>query len=409
MTVTAAPGNGGTRVVVTEGTRLVLDSAGGTLTDDVSDGVELTYRAVGYDPAGNASDATTVTVRTPDRTAPAAPQITSASGYPLLLRWTMEDGATATVLRGTSTVAETTGVSAADDDARDAAAPAVPDGVVASNVTTDGFDVSWAASPDAGTEYLYSATVRDEAGNVSPATPVTPATATSGTARYRVLVDGAVAAETEDTHVHVAGLAAGATYDLSVVAIDGAGNASAHSPAVAIPTATRAGTPPPTAKILGEPVITRPRVTVRLKADVTPGTAPVASVVWSFKDGTTASGGVVQRSFGSTGSEVVRISATDAGGGSATGSMIVLVDGRAPVAKIDGRTPNGVVIVGVDDLSGVESLTARWTGGSATAKGARLVLKLPASVTSVEVAGRTGPVTSARSSCGCRATGCGPR
>ena len=32
-------------------------------------------------------------------------------------------------------------------------------------------------------------------------------------------------------------------------------------------------------------------------------------------------------------------------------------------------------------------MTAKWPGGSATAKGARLVLKLPASVTMIEVAG----------------------
>jgi hypothetical protein len=68
--------------------------------------------------------------------------------------------------------------------------------------------------------------------------------------------------------------------------------------------------------------------------------------------------------------------------------MIVVVDGTSPTAKIDGRTPNGVVIVGSDDLSGVKSMTARWTGGSATAKGARLVLKLPAAVTTVDVSAR---------------------
>ena len=388
VAVTAAAGEGGTRVVVTEGARLVLDSAGGSVSDDVSDGVELTYRAVSYDTVGNASDATTVTVRTPDRTSPAPPQITSAAGYPLVLHWTMEDGGTATVRRGAATVAETAALSTADDDAVDTAAPAVPDGVVATSVTTGGFDVSWAASPDAGTEYTYTATVRDAAGNVSAATPGTPATATSGGVGYKVLVDGAVVAETDATHAHVAGLAAGSNHDVAVLAVDDAGNVSAHSPELDVPTATRTGTPPPSAKILGEPVITKPHVQVRLKAAVTPGTAPVATVVWRFKDGTTANGSEVERSFGATGSELVQISATDAGGGAATGSMIVVVDGKSPVAKIDGRTPNGVVVVGSDDLSGVESLTARWTGGSATAKGARLVLKLPASVTSVEVSGR---------------------
>ena len=118
-----------------------------------------------------------------------------------------------------------------DADALDTEAPAVPDGVVATNVTTAGFDVSWAVAPDAGTEYLYTATARDDAGNVSPPTPATPATATSGTARYRVLVDGAVSVQTDDTHAHVDGLAAGSTHAIAVVAVDGAGNASAQSAA----------------------------------------------------------------------------------------------------------------------------------------------------------------------------------
>ena len=131
-----------------------------------------------------------------------------------------------------------------------------------------------------------------------------------------------------------------------------------------MPTATLAGTPPPSAKILGEPVITRPNVPVRLKAAVTPGIAPVASVTWRFPDGTTASGSEVERAFRTAGSQLVQVSATDAGGGSATGSMIVVVDGAAPGAKIDGRTPNGIVVVGSDDLSGVQSMTARWPGGS---------------------------------------------
>ena len=388
VNVSATPGQGGSRVVVTEGTRLVLDSAGGSTADDVPDGVELTYRAVSYDEVGNASDATSVTVRTPDRTAPAAPQITGASGYPLVLRWTMEDGATAVVRRGGATVADTSGLSTTDEDAVDNDAPATPDGVVASGVTTDGFDVSWAAAPDAGTEYTYTATVRDDAGNVSPPTPATPATATSGTARYRVLVDGALAVQTDDTHAHVGGLAAGSTHSVAVVAVDAAGNASAHSPNLAVPTATRSGTPPPTAKVLGEPVVTRPNVSVKLKAAVTPGTAPVTTVVWRFEDGSTANGSEVVRTFAKTGSELVRVSATDAGGGEATGSMVVLVDGTSPEARIDGRTPSGIVVLGSDDLSGVESLTAKWKGGSATTDGARLVLKLPASVTAVEVTAR---------------------
>ena len=388
VNVTATTDADGTRVVVTEGARLILDGPGGSIADDVPDGVELSYRAVSYDAAGNASDAATVTVRTPDRTAPATPQITGASGYPLTLHWTMEDGATATVRRGTTTVAQTGALTTEDSDAVDNEAPAVPDGVVATNVTTDGFDVSWAAAPDAGTEYLYTATARDDAGNVSPPTPATPATATSGTARYRVLVDGAVSVQTDDTHAHVDGLAAGSTHAIAVVAVDGAGNASARSAALSVPTATHTGTPPPSARILGEPVITRPNVPVRLKADVTPGTAPVASVTWRFPDGTTAVGSEVERVFKTTGSQLVQVSATDAGGGAATGSMIVVVDGGAPGAKIDGHTPNGVVVVGSDDLSGVESMTARWPGGAATGKGARLVLKLPASVTSVEVSAR---------------------
>ena len=232
VNVTATPDDGGNRVVVTEGARLILDWAGGSIADDVPDGVELSYRAVSYDAAGNASDAATVTVRTPDRTAPATPQITGASGYPLTLHWTMEDGATAIVRRGTTTVAETGGLRTRIRTQSTTTRRPFPTAWWRPNVTTDGFDVSWAASPDTGTEYLYTATARDEAGNVSPPTPATPATATSGTPATACWSTAPSAVQTDDTQAHVDGLAAGSTHAITVVAVDAAGNASARSAAI---------------------------------------------------------------------------------------------------------------------------------------------------------------------------------
>ena len=76
--------------------------------------------------------------------------------------------------------------------------------------------------------------------------------------------------------------------------------------------------------------------------------------------------------------------------------MVVVVDGKAPDAKIDGRTPNGIVVIGSDDLSGVESLTARWKGGSATADGCTARAEAAGERDAVEVtvrdrAGERGP------------------
>ncbi len=209
----------------------MLDSAGGSVTEDVPDGTDLTYRAVAYDAVGNASAATGVTVHTPDRTAPAAPRITGAGGYPLVLHWTMEDGARATVRRGPATVTDTDRTTTTDADAVDEAAPDAPGGVVATGVTTGGFDVAWAAPADEGTAYTYTATVRDAAGNISPPAAAATALATSGIARYRVLVDGAQAADVTRPPRTWTGSRPGTTHRLAVVAVDAAGNVSAASPA----------------------------------------------------------------------------------------------------------------------------------------------------------------------------------
>ena len=130
-----------------------------------------------------------------------------------------------------------------------------------------------------------------------------------------------------------------------------------------MPTATHSGTPPPSAQILGEPVVTRPGVPVQPEGGRDPrhrtGADRHLAVRGRHRPRTAArsSARSAAPAPSSSGS-----SATDAGGGEATGSMVVVVDGMAPDAKIDGRTPNGIVVVGSDDLSGVESLTATVAG-----------------------------------------------
>ena len=100
VAITAVPGDGAVRVVVTSGDRTILDGDGGTVADEVMDDEELTYTAVSYDAAGNVSDVTTRRVRTPDRTPPAPPILTAdGSTLPVALAWSGEDGATARIAR----------------------------------------------------------------------------------------------------------------------------------------------------------------------------------------------------------------------------------------------------------------------------------------------------------------------
>ncbi len=89
--------------------------------------------------------------------------------------------------------------------------------------------VEWDAPADAGTPYAYTLRGADEAGNQGAESDPVTLDATSGVARYRVLVDGAVATETDRTGATVTGLRRGVAHLVQVIAIDGAGNESEPS------------------------------------------------------------------------------------------------------------------------------------------------------------------------------------
>jgi hypothetical protein len=375
--VTAAPGAGGVRVVVTEGAREVYSGAGGTTRDVVGDGADLTYQAVSYDAAGNASEPVTVSVRTPDRTPPAIPALTVAAGYPLRLHASVEPGATVTVSRsGASLVADAAG-DVRDDAASDAAAPAAPAGVGISMSTPTSLSVAWSAASDAGTTYAYRARATDEAGNASPSSAEVSALALAGVASYRVLVDGAIALETAGTRATVSGLAPGSSHVVAVVAVDYEGNASAASDPVAATTGTVGGPHPPRVTLDVHPLVARPGATVRLHADAAPDAGPLATFTWTFDDGVTASGADVVHVFGSGGSHTVRSTVSDGSGGSATTPIVIYVDGVPPVIRLIGRNGHTLSFAGADAESGIDTIVADVAGRRSALDPARPVLTLP--------------------------------
>jgi hypothetical protein len=377
VAVDAEPGAGGVRVVVTQGAREVYAGDGGATRDVVADGTELTYQAVTYDEAGNASEAVAVTVDTPDRTAPSVPGLTVGAGYPLVLHATADAGATVTVARdGASLVADEHG-DVHDAGATDAAAPGAPAGIGIAMSTPTSLSVTWSATSDTGTSYAYTVRATDAAGNASAASAEVPALALAGVASYRVLVDGHVALETADTQGTVTGLAPGTSHAVTVVAVDGAGNVSAASPVVAAATGTVSGPHPPRVTLDVRPLVTRPGATVHLHADAAPDAGPLATFSWTFDDGSTATGPDVSHVFATGGSHTVRSTVTDGNGGSAATPITVYVDGVPPVIRLIGRNGHTLSFAGTDADSGIDTIVADVAGRTSSLDPARPVLTLP--------------------------------
>ena len=88
------------RVRVTRPGLVLLDGVAADVVDTaVGDGTDVTYEAVAYDAAGNASPPATATVSTPDRTPPAVPTAPTGSGWPLTVAWPAVPGAAQYALR----------------------------------------------------------------------------------------------------------------------------------------------------------------------------------------------------------------------------------------------------------------------------------------------------------------------
>jgi hypothetical protein len=364
-------------VVVTEGARVVLDGAGGTTADDVADDATLVYRAVTEDEVGNASDPVTVTVTTPDRTAPQAPVILGASGYPLHISWDGDPGVSADVTRDGAAIGTVTDHETTDPDATDEAAPTMPSGVLPTDIAKTGFTLDWSPAPDAGTPHTYVVTAVDAAGNRSD--PTAPATVSviSGTVRYRVLVDDAPAVETGSTSIALDGFTTGSRHRVRVVAVDGAGNESEATAPIEVQLATDVGTPPPSARIRLRPVYARPGHPFTLSVLATPGVGTLTDITWSFDDGATATGAEVSHAFSASGLHRVTVTATDSGGGSATGVAAVVVDAGAPTIRVGGHLARGILVLATDDNSGIASLTASWGTQTRSLDPSRGIVTLP--------------------------------
>ncbi len=369
VAITAVPGDGAVRVVVTSGDRTILDGDGGTVADEVMDDEELTYTAVSYDAAGNVSDVTTRRVRTPDRTPPAPPILTAdGSTLPVALAWSGEDGATARIARDGGDPIVTRERALVDRDAVDAAAPLAPGGVVVTP-TAGGATVTWDGAADRGTAHSYVARLVDADGNTSRPSAPADVIATSGIATYRVLLDGALAQTVTARTATVGGLAPGSAHRIAIVAVDAAGNAAQATAERAFTLPASVGTAPPViATASATPGAVRPGVAVALAADVRAGGAPLADVAWTFSGGGSATGASAQHAWGAEGAQTATLRAADTAGGSATRAVQVLVDGTQPTLAL-AQAGAVLTVTAGDPLAGLASVVAT-DGGRPLALGA---------------------------------------
>lgn len=346
-------------VVITEGGRPVWDGAAGIRGDDgLSDGFTYVYRAVARDRAGNLSVATTASATTPDRTAPGVPSAPSGAGYPVGLAWDAVDGTPAVyeVRRDGVVVGTASGTSFADAGAVDAVAPPAPSGVQAYGAGAGRMSVEWPAVTDRASSYAVAVRALDAEGNAGEWSVPTTLLVRSGVARYRVLVDGVVAATTEATGVDLDGLEPGSAHTVQVVAVDGAGNASLASARLPVTLQTAA----PRLAVRVSRLWTRSGEQVSLAA-VVDGVA-ADQLAWRLGDGASARGQAVSHVYTRAGSYVVGVSAAGDDGTTSSAAVQVTVDDTRPSLTLT-RSGSRVTVQADDAESGLERVEWTVTGG----------------------------------------------
>jgi len=285
------------------------------------------FRAV--DGAGNrsawapaAGDAGTVVL---DRTPPERPGAPAGGRHPVVLRWAPTPGADVhAVLRDGVEVARTAGTSLTDAEAVDLAPPPPPAALRAVVPARGRVLLQWDGVADAGTVYRYALRARDRAGNVAPEGPEAALTAEAGAVRYEVHADGRRVAETGDERVRLDGLDHRRTHVFTVVARDGAGNASPSSPRVGV--RPEPG-PLPRLAVLG-PDAVRPGEPLTLRARVEGRAA--GPVEWDLGDGTRARGDRVVHRYAREGDPVVTATVSALDGRPVRVRVPVAVDGTPP-------------------------------------------------------------------------------
>jgi hypothetical protein len=360
QTATAPGDTKATRVVVTQNGRLVHDGPFGTFRDEgLADGTQYRYEAVAYDRIGNVSPLNDSVVTTPDRTPPAQPVALDAAGSPPQLSWRSAAGSTSyRVMRDGVLVGTAPGAAFTDPDARDVTPPVAPGGV-ASEATSSGVLLRWMPVADRGTVYRYQVVATDDEGNTT-ASPEVPLESTSDGITYEVTRDGSpvavatgsVAAVAPTSVVSAAVPLPAGMHDVTVTAIDAAGNRS-----TAARLSVRGPDPGPTSLTArASTAFTRPGEDVTFTA----GAPAAATVKWTFPDGRVMTGAKVTRSF-KAGAVTARVVARMPDGLELTTTVTVIVDGSVP--KIDAKMVGSRLRVVPEDLTGLASLTARIDQG----------------------------------------------
>jgi peptidoglycan hydrolase-like protein with peptidoglycan-binding domain len=129
-------------------------------------------------------------------------------------------------------VARTGAAGATDPQALDAAAPDPVEGVTAAVPRRGEVTLAWPAVADRGTARAYRLEALDAAGNAAGAEAVL--TARAGGVRYRVALDGTPVATVAGPAARLRGLPPARAREVTVTALDAAGNAAAPSPAVVV-------------------------------------------------------------------------------------------------------------------------------------------------------------------------------
>ena len=238
VSIATAPAPGDTksvRVVITQNGRLVHDGAFGTVRDEgLADSTSYRYEAVAYDRIGNVSPVNETLVTTPDRTPPAQPVALDATGSPPRLAWRAAAGSSSyRVMRDGVFVGNAAAAAFTDPEARDVTPPVAPGGVAA-EATSRGVLLRWMPVADRGTVYRYQVVATDAEGNTT-ASPEVPLESTADGVTFEVARDGSpVAAVTGSVAAVAPGSAVSAEvplppgmHEVTVTAIDAAGNRSA--------------------------------------------------------------------------------------------------------------------------------------------------------------------------------------
>jgi hypothetical protein len=376
VTIVTAPAVGdlkSVRVVVTQNGRLVHDGAFGSVRDEgLSDSVTYTYQAVAYDRLGNVSPVNTSVIITPDRTPPSQPVAPDATGWPPRLEWGSASGSTAyRVLRDGVEVGTASGAAFTDAGARDVAAP-VPPGGVAAESTTDGVLLRWMPVADRGTLYRYQVIATDDEGN-STSSPEVQLESTAGGVSFEVARNGSPVVTTTGAVASVAPASVVTAqvplppgiHDLTVTAIDAAGNRSE----AARVTARGPDPGPTTLAARASTAFARPGEEITFTAKAPAG----ARVRWTFPDGRSLTGLRVARTF-RAGSVTAQVVARMPDGLELSTQVTVIVDGTVPA--LDVKMLSRTLRVVPQDATGLASLTAR-IGNGATRPMKGTTLRIP--------------------------------